>query len=77
MIFARADFVSAQRYGKRFIVRADGTLTAFLELQAVMPKSERLRFNHAVFAFALFFRPQVRELLGAVSRGPPDCPRQL
>jgi hypothetical protein len=55
-------------------VYADEMLTAFLELEAVMPWSERLSFNHAVFAFALFFPPQVRELLGAVSHGLPDCP---
>src|SRR5215831_13972142 len=66
--------VDAHGYGKRWVVRADEKVTAFLELEAVMPWSERLSFNHAAFAFALFSRPQVRELLGAVSRGLPDCP---
>jgi hypothetical protein len=33
-VFARADFVSAHCYGKRFIVRADEMLTAFLELES-------------------------------------------
>jgi hypothetical protein len=32
-IFARADFVNAHRDGKRFIVRADEILTAFVELE--------------------------------------------
>ena len=63
--------------GKRFVVLRDEKLTAFLELETVMPSSERLSFKHAVFAFALFFRQQVRELLGAVSRGLLDCPRRL
>jgi hypothetical protein len=66
--------VDAHRDGKRFIVRADDKPNAFLELETVMPWSERLSFNHAAFAFALFSRPQVRGLLGAVSRGLPDCP---
>jgi hypothetical protein len=30
-------FVSVHCYGKRFVVRADEKLTAFLELEAVMP----------------------------------------
>jgi hypothetical protein len=38
------------------IVRADEKLTAFVELEAIMPYAERLSFNHAVFAFALFSR---------------------
>ena len=33
MIFGRADFVNVHRDGKRFVVRADETLTAFVELK--------------------------------------------
>jgi hypothetical protein len=36
MIFARADFVNAHGYGKRFIDRADEMLTAFVELESVI-----------------------------------------
>jgi hypothetical protein len=36
MVFARADFVNVRRYGKRFIVRADEMLTAFMELQGAI-----------------------------------------
>ena len=38
---------------------------------------ERENFNRAVFALAFFSRPQDRELLGAISRGLPDCPRRF
>jgi hypothetical protein len=35
-IFARADFVNVHRDGKRFVVRADEILTAFVELQSAI-----------------------------------------
>jgi hypothetical protein len=39
-IFARSDFVNADGYGKRFIVRADELLTAFLELEATISRNQ-------------------------------------
>ena len=36
MIFARADFVNVHRDGKRFVLRAEEKVTAFLPLEAVI-----------------------------------------
>jgi hypothetical protein len=36
MIYARSDFVNVHDYGKRFIVRADEMLTAFMELEGAI-----------------------------------------
>ena len=35
-VFTRADFVNVHRDGKRFVVRADEILTAFVELQSAI-----------------------------------------
>ena len=40
-------------------------------------KRARDNFNNALFALAFFFRRQDRELPGAISRGPLDCPRRF
>ena len=64
------DTASCQALKSCIIVHADEKLTAFVELEAVMAWSERLSFNHAAFAFALFSRRQDLELLGAVSPPP-------
>jgi len=36
MIFGRADFVNVHRDGKRFVLRVDEKLTAFVELEAAI-----------------------------------------
>jgi hypothetical protein len=39
MIFARADSKNVWRYGKRFVVRSDEKLTAFLELESAIRRA--------------------------------------